>query len=220
MSTVLRVQCTLPSVNAIPRDAAVNTFHFSSTAVDPLTDASLAFTLLEDFYESVEGIMSVWLTGDVNYKVYDLSDPEPRAPIATDSSTFTPQSGTSLPSECAICLSYGAPVFSGNPVGRFRGRIYLGPLDADVVDNGATGIVIDSGIMTAVTGAGGTLIVDSAATTTCRWTVFSPTSAGSPPWSSGDVLGASRIVDRCHVDDAFDTVRSRGISPSTRISYP
>jgi hypothetical protein len=46
--------------------------------------------------------------------------------------------------------------------------------------------------------------------------VFSPTIAGSPPWSEGTLIDSSVDVVAGYVDNAFDTIRSRGSLTTAR----
>lgn len=63
-------------------------------------------------------------------------------------------------------------------------------------------------------------MMDEVGSGDCRLSVFSPTTAGAPPWSSGELDAATFPVVAAHVDNAFDTVRSRGVVASTRTSWP
>jgi hypothetical protein len=49
--------------------------------------------------------------------------------------------------------------------------------------------------------------------------VFSPTIAGTPPWSEATLGLASINVDHGWIDNAFDTQRRRGIRPDTRTEF-
>lgn len=216
--TTIRVQASLPSVNAIPADAATNTWHFISDAVDRLDDAAGILAALNDFYEAVQTCFGAWMSGDINYRFYDLEDPQPRAPFFTDVGLFTAAGGVALPSEVAIVMSYGGDNISGIPVGRRRGRIYLGTLDADCVDTGANGVVVDAGYVTLIANAGQALM-NAGTGESWKWAIFSPTTAGPEPWSTGDLLAATLHVTQGHVDNAFDTVRSRGIAADDRETW-
>ncbi len=219
MSTVLRIQATLPNLDSIPRDAAVNVWHYQSSSVDPLTDASAAVSDIGDFYSAIDGLLSHVLTGTVEFKVYNLVHTPPRAPIYTFSHGITPGTGQGLPNECAICLSYHAAPVSGLARGRARGRIYLGPFDVAVLDSTVGDAIVDAGVTGAIATAAEALLAASDPAHQ-QWIVFSPTDAGAPPWSSGDLLAGTRTVVGGWVDDAFDTVRSRGADALNRATFP
>jgi hypothetical protein len=218
MATTLLCQVTLTRTNNIPADAVMNTWHFFSDSVDRVDDAILAQAALETFYNDVEAVFSQLMTGDIDYKFYDLVDPTPRTPFHLGAGTFTPQGGTALPGECAICMSYNGTAISGIPAGRRRGRIFLGCLDADVITMETGEARIDSGITSIVATAGETL-TNAGDESNFRWAVFSPTLAGALPWSAGDLLGATLQVETGHVDNAFDTIRSRGAAATDRTTW-
>lgn len=217
--TTLRCQVTLANVNGLPADAATNTWHFSSNSVDPLVDAATIILNLEGFYETIGAELSAGLAGTLAMKVYDLEEPQPRVPILEGTGAFTPGAGQSLPSECAIVLSYRAPTFSGGSPGRRRGRIFIGPLDAGVLadDDGNT-FVSSTAAGDIRTAAQGLLAESDPAA--ASWAVFSPTTAGPEPWTTGELLAATLDVVGGHVDNAFDTMRSRGVEPTTRVFFP
>jgi len=217
--TCLRCQVTFTDVNTIPRDACVNVWHFESSSVDRLVDAAACVADLNDFYDSIDGLMSARLSGDGFIKVYDLVDVPPRAPILEYTFSITPGVAQPLPHEVAICLSYHGALISGFPRGRTRGRIYLGPWTIATLDSGVGDAIVDSGTAGAIAGAAQTLM-EAGSPANHRWVVFSPTAAGNPPWSAGDLTLGMLPVIGGWVDDAFDTVRSRGNDPSTRQVFP
>jgi hypothetical protein len=217
MTTIL-VQATLPRSNNIPADSVMNTWHFISDGLDRVDDALLACLALADFYNAIEAIFGAVMTGDVSYKCYDLEDPQPRSPFQLADSVFTPQGGISLPGECAICLSYNGTPVSGIPAGRRRGRIFLGCLDADVVEATDGETRLTSGVTSLVADAANDLRL-AAVGTDWNWAVFSPTIAGSPPWSTGEIIAASLNVEFGHVDNAVDTIRSRGAAATARTTW-
>lgn len=107
---------------------------------------------------------------------------------------------------------------SGSSPARRRGRIFLGPLDADAGELTNFDARATSSIRgTILTGA--TTMADSGFSEDAFWVVFSPTLAGSPPWDSGVLEDSSTRVMAGYIDDAFDTVRSRGADPTARSSW-
>lgn len=221
MATTIRAQVSLDSDSAIPRDMCQNTFHFRSTSVDPVDDAEDAATQLAALYNSMEEFWSKNLAGTGRVKWYNLVDAEPRVPIATQLFTFTPGTGTALPNECAVVLSYRGVNESGSNPKRRRGRIYFGPLAVAVAAN-RTG---DLGFDMASIGPDfrnqiQATLIDNLSETNATWCVFSPTTAGATPWSAPTLAASSFDVVAFHLDNAFDTVRSRGLGPTDRVSYP
>ena len=107
---------------------------------------------------------------------------------------------------------------SGIPAGRRRGRIFLGCLDADVVEATDGETRLTSGVTSLVADAANDLRL-AAVGTDWNWAVFSPTIAGSPPWSTGEIIAASLNVEFGHVDNAVDTIRSRGAAATARTTW-
>lgn len=215
MATTLRCQLSLVNDTALPRDVAQNTWHFQSDSVDPLDDVVLAGAALSTFYQAIEDSFSENCTGDVTMKWYDLTDGEPRTPIQENGFTITPGAGTAFPNEVAICLSFRGNLLSGTEPKRRRGRIYLGPLSVSVSANGNGDSQVASTTMEPIADAAADLR-DAGSPSNFQWAVFSPTTAGPPPWSFGDLAVATFPVTVLYVDNAFDTVRSRGIAATAR----
>lgn len=219
MSTVIRMQVAIMMGTGLPVDDVMNTWHFRSTAVDPLDDVDIALGAIVPFYQAIDGLMSANCEGTVTVKSYDLTDLEPRVPLRTDTFEITPASGFALPNEVAICLSLKGAVTSGIDAARRRGRLYLGPWDVDVLDDGAPDSIVDSATTALIAGSAQTAL-ESLAETTCEWGVFSPTTAGAGPWDATTLFLATAPVVGGFVDNAFDTIRSRGAASTIRVNWP
>jgi len=131
----------------------------------------------------------------------------------------TTGTGNALPAECAICLSYRGELLSGSNPARRRGRIFLGPLDYGTVDATTPDQRVQPSTMGTIAGAANAMINDGIAGEQVVWAVFSPTIAGAPPWSPTDLEDATIPVLAGYVDNAFDTIRSRGSRPTTRQTF-
>lgn len=130
---------TLPFRTFIPEDVAVNTF---SWACGTEADATghIPGALLE-FYNTVPSSNALYkyMSNHIDFtqariKLYNFSDPEPRAPFydALMGGTWgSPSATTALPSEVSLVASFAAAPASGETAARRRGRIYLGPLNTD-----------------------------------------------------------------------------------------
>lgn len=143
-------------------------------------------------------------TSGHDLRMYDLADPEPRAPfLETDWSFASTLSGTPLPSECAIVASYQGERVSGLPQRRRRGRMYLGPLDGNVLtsDGRITSIAYNSvnGAMEDFVNA---LEVDDI--------TFGI-------WSTVDEQLVT--VRSGWTDNAYDIQRRRGVLPTVRVTW-
>src|SRR6185436_8786686 len=137
--TVALAQVEFDHVSGLPEDKSVNTFHFSnpSGAIGSGHAGEITDRIAAAYNQATAGlkildILGGQLSGQWRIKVYDLGDTEPRVPKINEAQTaFTP-SGTSLPAEVAICVSYQALPQSGNPQASRRGRVFLGPLGVTV----------------------------------------------------------------------------------------
>lgn len=217
--TTIRAQVSLVNQSGLPVDIVTNTFHFISNSVDRLTDSSLIGAELDTFYTGLGNIFSTAITGAYTVDYYDLADPTPRVPFDTSGGTLATGTGATLPNEVAIVLSFFGSPISGLPPARARGRIFLGPLDGSVLDDAANDGRVQAATMTEIAAAAGALMV-AGDPANFQWAVFSPTSAGAPPWTAGDLIGATRSIDGGWVDNAFDTMRSRGTAASARETFP
>jgi hypothetical protein len=217
MANWIRAQVVIPRDSAVPADYAINVLHFAAPGVDDETDYANIVTRLTTFYQAVDAYLSAATASPATVKLYSLLDPEPRAPVHTDSITLTPGSGTGYPGEVAICCSFQGDLESGQLQARRRGRIYLGPLDADTGTGDGNDERVSSGVRTAICTA-----MDALATPgvdAVVWSVFSPTSAGSPPWDEGTLSSSFVQVTNGWVDNAFDVQRRRGVAATARTTW-
>lgn len=211
------VQATIPSKTNIPRDAVVNTFHF--VGVQERSEfPGVIIGRLDEFYtstvtstgDSISQYMSTELNfGGARAKFYDMDDAEPRAPFADESMGLTqgtPITQVNLPGEVALCTSYRGDLQSGQNPSRRRGRLYIGPLNT-----GALASVSQSPTRPASdfynTVADATQRLAAASTLGVRWVVHSR------------VAGTNTPIEYGWVDNAFDTMRKRGVDPTARVNW-
>jgi hypothetical protein len=170
---------------------------------------------LQNFYQAIDGpVFPAGIASPGVIKVYKLTDLPPRIPIATDTVVISDGAGTTLPTEVACCISYASAAVSGIPAARRRGRVYIGPLASASLTVVSGKTVITSTVRAALASAADGLRVNSNLDQV-PWCVYSPTTATFP----GD-LAAAHTVTHGYVDDAFDTVRSRGSDATTRTLWP
>jgi len=213
MPTVLRHQVTLPTASQLPRDYIMNTWHSISVDIDPVDDANLFRDRLMDFYLTIDAFMSGRLSSDIHIDSYDLSDAMPRTPIAEFTSSLSVGTGDGLPNEVAICLSYRGPSASGVIAARHRGRIFLGPWDVMVVDQGTGDTIVEASVRNGISNAAETL-AQGAVSDGGPWCVYSPTTNATQ-----SLINSAFAVDNGWVDDAFDTIRSRGGTAANRSTW-
>ena len=207
---VVRAMVRFEGDTLTPEDIFINTWHFlpnGGILTEGVADQLTA--QLDNFYKSPHGgqpgfileYSSSFLTGNVEIRFYDLADAKPRTPI-TRSFVFTPVASGSLPAEVSVVMSFEA----GKPVTRSRrGRLYLGPLNANAMNATSTS---DRHISPTLQ----TMIAHAAA--------YMSDPSTAHPWAIwSEKLQSAAVVETGWVDDAFDTQRRRGSEALTRVTY-
>lgn len=213
---------TLNMTSGLSADAVNNDFVFQTANLT--TDIDTIENALDAFYNDNDApaIFSIAsrlssrvsrLAGGLVYDFYDITtflDGSPHgSPFDTRSSQLLDASSAtlSLPSEAAIVLSFhadltGVPeeVGATRPRARRRGRVFIGPLNANATTD--AGLVEDQ-IRISVNAAGN-FLKDSSGV---DWRV----------WSRMDAT--TRAVVGGSVDNAFDTQRRRGIDATASSSF-
>lgn len=198
-----RTQITLKTGDSNPANYATNTWYcaaVSDAAAGDFTTEVIAA------YQDVRAHISPDVVQNGHfYKIYAMDDPEPRAPIEEGTWNFTSGlSGTALPAEVAICLSFQGDKISGVPQSRRRGRIYFGPLNTGAVSSGRP----SSSLITAVVLAGqGLLDAGQASLGDWNWAVYSGVNGGTADVTNG------------WCDNEFDTQRRRGRAWTSRTTF-
>lgn len=146
----------IQAASLLPRDMAVNTFHFHQTAptVDFPSAGDQIIDSLEDFYFEADSGMGDPLiqrlskkaySGKVTFKLYNMEDPSPRHPFMESSRTQAVMvDGATMPTEVALVASWQATTVSGEPQARRRGRIFFpAPLttQADASGRPSSGLI-------------------------------------------------------------------------------
>lgn len=201
MATI--VQCTLKTVDELPENYLTNQFCIDGYDVGD-GDPELMIDPFIAFYSSLTStVLSSWIsqTGHL-IKFYTAGGPKPNYPYyeAAFNLTSAP-SGSGLPTEVALVLSFQGLRIPGTPQARRRGRIYIGTLKATVNSNQRPLLAAREDLRDAAL----ELYTDIGAVFGgATWAVWSPSD------------GAAVQLNDCWVDDAFDTQRSRGQEPTTR----
>lgn len=211
-NTVYRAQVAIDMDTALPEDVVTNTFHFlGQSASAESVDAAAIAVLLEAFYTALDGVIfpkEVGTTGVI--KVYDLEDPEPRVPLLVEPMAVVASVTDGLPAECAVALSYNAGQVSGGIAARRRGRIFLGPCNVTMASSVGGRVLVEATKITSINTEAESLMNNSALAEV-PWCVYSGVTAVTP----GDT-DAAFIVTGGYVDNAFDTIRSRGPAATAR----
>jgi hypothetical protein len=218
---LMRAIVSIPKDTTIPEDICQNVWHFDGDEATGATDVdyhSGVMTLLTTFYQVVDQYFSAAAASPATVKIYDMRDTKPRVPEYEGTIALTPDTAGLMPTEVALCLSYRAEQVSGESPARRRGRIYLGPLSANVgalVSNDFRPTTAARGI---IAGAAATLedgIALASGVGSVKWAVYSPTIHQQ----TGDIEAAFNDVVDGWVDDAFDTQRRRGPKATTRTTF-
>lgn len=187
-----RVQIALFGSNDPARDQCVNTFYLDTdlaplTSDDPQQLVHDAVTLWGNTLQIGPGIDRIM------GRIYKMSDPEPRIPKGEYTLSFAASSAAGAPREVALCLSY----FAGVNRPKTRGRMYIGPFRASdmALRPGAPLRTILGNLAAGISALGGANV---------QWVQYSPTT------------GEFHNVTTWWVDDEWDTMRSRGLKPTTR----
>lgn len=199
-----RTQVTIRSADNVSANYATNTWH---CIAPDLVELALWEAALTSFYQAVDVRIST-LAGSTNalqYKHYDLADPEPRAPVLTGQASLSP-SGAPLPPEVALVMSFQAAQASGVPQSRRRNRIFLPFFNTG--SNGADGRPASAAI-TDVANAGAALLAASGpnAATDWVWVVYSP------------LTDTYEEVANGWCDNEWDTQRRRGRVRTSRTTF-
>lgn len=187
------VQVVLKSSTNLPENNVVNTLHFEVNAPDTLGGVSDSIWAA---YEAFTPIL-----GGVNGGTIKWYPPgsNPAGPTFTKDYVFAgtpPQSG---PAEVAICLSYASVDNPEAATPRRRGRIYLGPMRAASFAGPRPDATIRDYVLDFGEAIGS---VGTASNTT--WLMYST------------VDDEYVKIESIWCDDAWDTQRRRGLSPTLR----
>jgi len=209
-------QVSIQRASGLAEDVAVNTIHFGTVSAAPTAAELDAITLrIQSFYTggiAPTGRITDYFGSNIagsghTIKYYNMDLPPPRPPIRSDVLNLFTTSDTLFPAEIAVCLTLRANPVPGVPRGRLRGRLFIGPLTT-----AAYGVVGTSDarvrplMMTAMLNAAVRLGARAIPATDPFLMVASPTQ------------GAIYPVTKAEVDNAFDTMRSRGAKASSRVT--
>lgn len=187
---IYRAQCSFQRDSLLPRDAFVITPHFNDQGVG--TDPQ---GLADDLADG----LAIWVSGSgtqIEVKLYDAQGPAPHYPAGEAVRNLGNSAASSIPREVALCLSF----FGTRNVKRQRGRLFVPtPLIAGTVDVRPSAIMQGrvAELVPIFTGLGGADV---------DWCVFSR------------LNNAALAVTDWWVDNEWDTIRSRGLRATSRIT--
>jgi hypothetical protein len=189
----LRFQVITRRGGDLPIDHIVNTFFLDTFAIQGAPDYD---ALAADARNLFVGRASLGGGYGCECKVYDMADGEPR-PIRGQAGwvQHSDSSSAMAPREVALCLSF----YAERNLPRFRGRLFIGPYQAQYAAGERPQSVRTHNqiLATGIANLGGANV---------DWQLFSPT------------RNAYSKVTNWWVDDEWDTVRSRGLRATSRLS--
>lgn len=190
------IQVVFQDSSNLSKDRYVNTLHFSSSTAESWS--SFVAGIADDIagaYSPLAVYMSNTVISRFEVRCYNPDDPKPRQPYTYVGALPTRGSSAS-PSEVALCLSY----YADRNLPRQRGRIYFGPISGVHISAARPSTELQDALCDfaeAMSGIGG-LNVD--------WQHVST------------VTGERKRITNVWVDNAWDTQRRRGLSPTSRMT--
>lgn len=205
----------------LPDDRIVNTMHFRNDNVAGTTSqiADGLKGVMDRFWTAVAPGATSSVASFLNrlglvsaeYRIYDLGQPEPRAPIVREPAAglmAQPQAGGIIPREVCAVISWQTNVIapkSNVPGKRGRGRTYIGPLaDSALGDTTTTQVVLDPAFTETLRRAAAALIGESGFSLVVLSTKYAETDE----------------VTKGFVDNAPDIQRRRGVKATQRLLFP
>jgi len=146
---------------------------------------------------------------NVRMKAYDLADPKPRAPkynALLASLNANRSTGSAIPPEASICLSFQGARTSGASQARRRGRIFIPALAFLGAGTTSSFPDVPAGTRTDIAGAA-TALKTATSGHGFLWSVYSRVDSAAIPVTDG------------WVDNAIDTQRRRGNKATARTTW-
>lgn len=213
------IKVTLPYVSGAATDVSVNTF---AVEADDDAAAAVAVGQIASLYDVAgtggTNAISAWFSRTVS-RVTNIGRIEARnranAPgsppdVSVPMTVVAPLVNQApLPEEVALAVSFRGAIIGGLPAARRRGRVFLGPFILDTASNDVAvphskvNVVLVDDIVESFAD----FLAASIAAPTWTWQV----------WSTVNAAGVD--VEAGYVDNAFDTMRSRGFAPTLRTAF-
>lgn len=186
---IFRLQCAWQLDTGFPRDQIVITPHFNDVG---------AFTDADSLCEDLADALQTWDTtaGQITVKAYDAQGTPPVFPTGSAVRNVGVFTASDLPREIACCLSF----YSGQNVPRKRGRLYIPACVISAAMANRPNLTTRTKV-----GALATIFADLGGVDV-DWCVYSRTT------------DEAHSVSNWWVDDEWDTVRSRGLTATTRLT--
>jgi hypothetical protein len=205
VADVIRAICTLAAVNGVSKDSCVNVLHFKT--VSRAGEIEEIVASVQAYYDMLSSKIGASISRETSsVRCYALSDPKPREPLVTASLGMTQPGNSELPREVGLVTSWQATEVSGSLSRRFKGRTFVGPLSGDATLDGDNMSRPTTGTVAKLVQAANVLLARNDANQ--EFSIYSVTDQ------------VARKVTSGYVDNAWDTVRSRGQRDTIRSRFP
>jgi len=201
----IRAQVILHTSDAVPENYISNSWAFGG--MDPGTDDTAIVTMLKDFYDDLTAsyMSSVVTQNGHEVKLSALPGSPPNYPYFEGTFNLASAwSGSPMPSEVALALSFQGARAAGAPQARRRGRVYIGPFGSNANTSGRPAAAV--------------LTFMGTAAATLNATAASISSGGG--WGVWSVADQHLVlVDNGWIDNSWDTQRRRGLVYTSRTLF-
>lgn len=195
MATRIRMQVEVYKSTEMPEDKVINTFYLQQDlpAVVADTDYQNLCNATAELWRTYRPYPTGW--DRITVRAYNMGDPLPRPLKAQSTASPSAVSGACGPREVALCLSF----YADRNLKRQRGRLFIGPWHANEM-NERPSVPAQNQLAVLAEGIADLGGVD------IDWNVYSPTD------------NAYRDVTDYWVDNEWDTMRSRGLRGTARVT--
>ena len=194
--SLIAVVARLRSVTSLPEDDCVNVYHFQTGSAADFDTATAG--VADAYMARLDAVLGG--VNQVTVSAYDLANPVPRPPQNVEVRSLTARAV--MPREVACCLSF----FADRNLPRNRGRVFIGPFASAFTEErpGAT-------VRGAIADFAGDLgdigpDVPIPGLDNVDWSVYSRADT------------TFKEVTDWWIDNAWDTMRSRGNAPTSRLT--
>jgi hypothetical protein len=188
--SVKQITVRLRGLSGLPEDVYENVLFFEQGLPDTLEGDCDQIAAAYDALSFTGG----W--NQIEIRCYELGGGQP---IFQKTYAISSASTLTGPGEVAVCLSYAANDDPGLVGPRRRGRIYIGPIAYNWVQDPRPGLTLRQNLL-----AFGQALAAVGTASNTTWVMYSRT----------DLVTAK--IESIWVDDAWDTQRRRGLAPTVR----
>lgn len=233
MTRFYRVQTRMAYDAGPLNDGSVNTMHFMSDEVGSLADDLLDLvTGVGAAYQAFDQNLSENLSGALDIFIYDMEDPPQRVPAEINNVVLTP-AATANANQLAVVVGLDCSQISGQPRGRRRGRLYIGPVSGGADTDDVGDVIVSTAVRDSIGNAFGAWIPTFPTPTslsTITWCVFSVSDAlglavgqeqpaQEPTFTPAQLAAGYHPIIRVRIRNRFGIQRRRRLAPTAFSDY-